>query len=295
MPATLNVRLSRTERRATMITAVAQPFIQPTRSVKARDYISYSAIHTFQQCPLRYRFRYLDGLPELTVSASLVFGGAIHSALEFHFRRLSAGSTAPSLDILLDVYQESWKVRSDEYEEVRFGKGETVDSLNHLAGRMLATFLASPAAVPEGTIFGVEEQLRCSVLSNTPDLLARIDLITQTDDALVITDFKTARSRWSAGQAEDSAEQLLLYGELSRRLIPSRGVRLRYLVLTKTKTPVIESHVVTMNANRAYRTLHVIEQTWHAIQSGCFYPAPSPMNCSSCPFRTACRVWPDST
>ena len=219
-----------------MITAVAQPFIQPTRSVKARDYISYSAIHTFQQCPLRYRFRYLDGLPELTVSASLVSSeGLFTRRWNSTFGDCRLAALRRLWISLLDVYQESWKVRSDEYEEVRFGKGETVDSLNHLAGRMLATFLASPAAVPEGTIFGVEEQLRCSVLSNTPDLLARIDLITQTDDALVITDFKTARSRWSAGQAEDSAEQLLLYGELSRRLIPSRGVRLRYLVLTKTK------------------------------------------------------------
>ena len=277
-----------------MITAVAQPPAPTTRLVKQRDYISHSAISTFQRCALQYKFKYLDGLPELTVSASLVFGGAVHSALEHHFQELLAGSAAPSLDVLLDVYQESWKARSEEYEEVRFGKGETVDSLSHLADRMLAAFLASPAAVPEGTILGVEEELRCSVLSNTPDLLARIDLITQTDDALVITDFKTARSRWSAGQAENSAEQLLLYGELARRLIPNRGIRVRYLVLTKTKTPAIDSHVVTVNADRVYRTLRAIEQTWLAIQSGCFYPAPSPMNCSSCPFRTACRAWPDT-
>jgi hypothetical protein len=33
-------------------------------------------------------------------------------------------------------------------------------------------------------------------------------------DALVITDFKTARSRWSAGHADDAGEQLLFYSEL---------------------------------------------------------------------------------
>ena len=31
------------------------------------------------------------------------------------------------------------------------------------------------------------------------------------DDAVVITDFKTARSRWSQSQADQSSEQLLLY------------------------------------------------------------------------------------
>ena len=28
-----------------------------------RDYLSYSAVRTFQGCPLKYRFRYIDGLP----------------------------------------------------------------------------------------------------------------------------------------------------------------------------------------------------------------------------------------
>ena len=50
---------------------------------KKRDYISHSAITTYQQCPLRYRFKYVDGLPETVVSSALIFGGAIHSTLEY--------------------------------------------------------------------------------------------------------------------------------------------------------------------------------------------------------------------
>ncbi len=45
-----------------------------------RPYLSHSAISTYQTCPLRYFYRYVSGLPEETVSASLVFGGAIHKA-----------------------------------------------------------------------------------------------------------------------------------------------------------------------------------------------------------------------
>lgn len=36
-----------------------------------RDYLSYSAVRTFQSCPLKYRFRYVDRLEEDRVSASL--------------------------------------------------------------------------------------------------------------------------------------------------------------------------------------------------------------------------------
>ena len=76
-----------------------------------RDYLSYSAVRTFQGCPLKYRFRYIDGLPEDCVSSSLVFGSAIHAAVEFYFTEQLAGEVEPSLDELLDVYQQSWRDR----------------------------------------------------------------------------------------------------------------------------------------------------------------------------------------
>jgi ATP-dependent helicase/DNAse subunit B len=68
------------------------------RATQDRDYLSFSAITTYRQCPLRYFFRYIAGLPEETASASLVFGGAIHRAIEHHFRELLAGNAPPNLE-----------------------------------------------------------------------------------------------------------------------------------------------------------------------------------------------------
>jgi hypothetical protein len=63
-----------------------------------RDNISYSAIAAYRRCPLSYYFKYVAGLPERTVSSSLVFGAAIHRAIEHHFRELLAGGSPPSLE-----------------------------------------------------------------------------------------------------------------------------------------------------------------------------------------------------
>ena len=156
---------------------------------------------------------------------------------------------------------------------------------------MLLAFRTSPTADTEGTVVGIEEELRGELIPGVPDLLARIDLITTTDDALVITDFKTARSRWSQDQADNSADQLLLYSELARRMMPDRDVRLRFLVLTKTKTPAVESFNVEASRRRSHRTTKAVEHTWRASEAGHFYPTPSPMNCPSCPFRSACNAW----
>ncbi len=121
-----------------MSTAIADAAIE-ARTLINRDYISYSAISTYQRCPLSFFFRYVQQLPEETVAAALVFGSAIHSAAEFHFNELMADNPAPDLDTLLDVYQDAWLSR--EHDNINFGKTHDVNSLGQLAERMLAAFL----------------------------------------------------------------------------------------------------------------------------------------------------------
>jgi hypothetical protein len=53
------------------------PAVQPSPST-GRDYLSFSVIRLYQTCPLKFFYKYCMGLPEETVSSSLVFGGAVH-------------------------------------------------------------------------------------------------------------------------------------------------------------------------------------------------------------------------
>lgn len=122
-------------------------------------------------------------------------------------------------------------------------------------------------------------------------MLGRIDLLIETDEAVIISDLKTSRSRWSRDQAEDSAEQLLLYNELVKHLVPGKQMRLQFVVLTKTKEPVVDVHELRVEPRRVARTKKIVERVWRAIESGTFYPAPSPMQCPSCPYREPCRAW----
>jgi hypothetical protein len=121
------------------------------------------------------------GLPEETVSASLVLGASLHQAVQYHFEQLLAGQPPADLDTLLAVFQDHWQTY--EPETIRFGKTETRDTLGRLADRMLRTFLRSDFAKPEGTILGIEEELRAAIIPGCPDLLARIDLLIETEDA----------------------------------------------------------------------------------------------------------------
>jgi len=89
----------------------------------------------------------------------------------------------------------------------------------------------------------------------------------------------------------DKPDHTSVLGELASRLAPERSLRLQFAVLTKSKSPVVEVHEVTVDPSRVDRTKRVFERTWSAIESGLVYPAPSVMNCSGCPFQQPCREW----
>jgi putative RecB family exonuclease len=186
-----------------------------TLSVR-RDYLSFSAVSLYQSCSLRYFYKYVEGRREESVAASLVFGAAFHAALEHHYQTLLATDQPPDLDVLLDVFWAAWHERAAG--TIVFGRSEDATGVAGLIDRTLRTFLESDLARPAVTIIGVEEELRAEIVPGCPDLLARLDLLVDIGDSLLVLDFKTARYRWNATRLADAAPQLHLYAELARPL-----------------------------------------------------------------------------
>ena len=253
------------------------------------DHLSYSSVNTYQRCPLQWYFRYIERLPEEVLGSALVFGSAIHSGIERHFQTLLETGHAPTTEELLEVFDECWT--SFDTHLIKFGKGDDAQTMRELAEKMFTTFQASHFANPKGTIVAVEESMRAEFVTGVPDVLARVDLAVQSGDELVLTDFKTSRSRWSADQAQSQAEQLLLYANLAGRVLDGKQIKLQFAVVTKAKTPQLEIHEVSLDMARLDRTKAIFSRVWAAIKSGNIYPVPTQMNCHSCGFKSACRAW----
>jgi hypothetical protein len=109
------------------------------------------------------------------VASSLVFGSAIHTAIEHHNRALFEGIKRPSHDELVGLYEESWKAEAKS--PIRLGKTESEQGLKDLAARMLAAFQASDVSRLDTQLLAVEEQFRGSIVDGCPDVLGRLDLV----------------------------------------------------------------------------------------------------------------------
>lgn len=265
------------------------PLVQVLPEPKTFTHLSYSSVSTFQSCPLKWYFKYVLGLPVTTISSSLVFGSALHASVQYHFEQLLVGRPTTDLEALVSVYQDAWESYIDK--KILFPKGEDCQTLANLAVRLLQVFLRSDFAKPKGVILGVEEELRGTILPGCPELLARVDLLIDTGAELVVSDFKTSRNAWSDGKVDDGAPQLLLYSELVKPIADGRPVKLSFAVLTKAKFPTLTVHDVPLIGQQVERTKRTVERVWQAIQAGHFYPNPSPMNCSTCPYRGPCLRW----
>jgi putative RecB family exonuclease len=275
-----------------------RPANRQAEQITGRTYVSHSQLALMRACPQKFSFQYVQHAPKECVPSSLLFGGSIHSSLEVYFRARLEGLSIMH-EVLLSAYHDTWnrQLREGGDVPVRFNKDENTDTLHALADRMLAAFLASPLAQPKGTILGVEEELRIVLDPDLPDVLAKVDLVTQTERALHVVDWKTSRSRWTEQKALESGDQLVIYGVTVGKMSRSLGlpVNLHFGIITKAKTPVVQVLPVPTDADRVTAMTESVAAIWEAIQVGNFYPSPHPMNCSTCPFKSRCPAFGGSS
>lgn len=263
--------------------------------ITGRNYVSYSQLSLMRSCPFKFRAQYVENLPKDFIPVSLIYGSSLHASLEVFLRARLEGLTL-SADEMLIAYHAAWqnnRQRAGAHVPVKFGAREDEPAVHALAERTIAAFLASPLTAPKGTVLGIEEELRVVLHPDLPDVLARVDLVTMSETAVYVTDFKTARGKWTPEKALESSDQLVLYGVTAGTMARHLGlpIRLAFAVLTKAKAPQVQILPVPTDPTRVQAMTETALQTWSAIQAANFYPNPSPMNCSTCPFKSRCPVF----
>jgi len=173
------------------------------------DHLSYSSIATYLQCPLKWKFHYMDKLPEEFITSGLVFGQAIHeSVAAFLNASLSGDSLTP--DEMLMVYLNAW--RESKAVEIRSSNGDSEEKLLKKAQDLLTLWHSAQGEIIE--VLGVEEKFSLDIAEladypslDLPPLIGYVDhIIKQPDGSIALIDLKTAARKPSQQQADQSLQ-----------------------------------------------------------------------------------------
>jgi RecB family exonuclease len=237
----------------------------------AADVLSASQVRTYLDCPARWGYKYITGLPD-PKGGSLVRGIVVHRIQELYYRLRMAGATVEDLDTLGDPFEAAWE---ETCENASFAADEKPDELKRQAATLIRMYLedVGPEIEPStvetpvsGTIGGVPVR-------------GVIDLV---DVAGTIHDTKTA-ARKPSSIAPDYAFQAATYCQLEPRA--SGLVQLTTLVATKTPTIVKMQYQVSDADIRMTQAIYPAVQA--AMKDGRCLPSRGSNLCS----RKHCNFW----
>jgi len=267
----------------------------------ARPALSPSRAADFKQCPLLYRFRAIDRLPEAP-SAAQLRGSVVHAALE-QLYGLPAVRRGP--DTARSLVESAWdQVFVAERDLARGLDPEQRTQLLEEARALLCGYyrLEDPTRFdPQCCEQRVEVELADGTLLR--GFIDRIDVAATGE--LRVVDYKTGKAP-PAARALAEFKAMFQMKFYAVALLRSRGVlpaRLRLIYLADSQ--VLDYSPGHDELLRFEKTLMAI---WRAIQSaaqtGDFRPSPSRL-CEWCPHRQHCPIfggtpppypgWPDHT
>ncbi len=267
-----------------MSTTTSDPLVKE-RLEKLKLTVSASKLGLWQQCRLKFFFRYVLALPKPRTPA-LHLGTSVHETLR-QWNKARWRGHAMSLRELHDVYAASW---TDESQgTVPWESTDDEEAQKGAGWRILETyFRESPVPAnekPEGVEVAVEADLAGHAL---PRLVGIIDLVQNG----TIIDFKTCAQAPTQERAAHQHETqttayALLYREATGK--EEQGIELHHLVKLKNPRLVVTS-LPPATQGQQLRLFRVIESLMRGLDTEDFLPSPG-MQCSGCEFFNECRAW----
>lgn len=252
---------------------------------------SYSKMSLYNECPLKYKFKYVDKLPEKP-KYFFAFGQAIHESLEY----FHTYSPRPSKEALIEKFKLIWS----EKDYIQKGY-ESIEK--HEADFLKACDLLSKYHDKHGhemdTPFLLEYKTEVEVDGLNVIIVA--DRIEYLGNGLIkIIDYKTGKP---AGR---TPEQLYMYqkiceldDKLVEKVFVKTGKKIDHIKIDSLMYYYIEG-LKENNYTRA--SIKDIEVFWEKalltaenIKSENFEPKPSERACSFCDFKELCPVYKEKS
>lgn len=254
--------------------------------------LSHSKISTYRECPLKYKFHYIDKLPEAP-KYFFALGTAMHSAMEYLY---SAKKDAfPSLEETQNHFTKEWAANWGEkgYFTPFAELTAYTDGLKTIAA-YYAKFCQKYEPIVS-TEFKVTAEFDGISLIGIAD---RIDFA--EGGKVVIVDYKTGK------KVQRAPEQLMMYQKLmsgnkeiltmlQARRPEVKQVEVDHMLFLHLKEPDFEQQSFPPATEEEMKDFWArLLKTAGDIKAEQFEPDPGETKCRFCDYKKFCPVWKDS-
>jgi len=240
---------------------------------------SFSALETYTQCPLKYKFQEIDKI-RTPKSPEAIFGSIIHGVMKFIHTR-QQGGTFPDLQNALQFFESKWTIENftDEYQKTSlFNQGKLIIEKYYHDNNISSS---NPIATEMFFETSVES------INETHTLAGKIDRIDKLEDgSFEIIDYKT--TKWLPSQDDvDNNLQLAIYqmGFLNRWPNIDAPIKVSLYFLL---------HGMKLSGSRSPDTKATIEKVSNMIKSiqeaKEFKPQPGIL-CGWCGYQKMCPMF----
>jgi putative RecB family exonuclease len=247
--------------------------------------VSASRLACFQQCRLKFYFRYVLGL-EKPRTPALHVGSTVHSVLKA-LNKAKWRNEHLSLKQLHDIYSSTWALQEDG--EIEWQDNDEAEQ-KQMGFKLIETYLRESPIKEDEKPEAVEVSVEADLMHHgLPNLIGIIDLVRPGGR---IVDFKTSSKTPNIEMAPHLTDtQTSAYAVLYREATGKKesGIELHHLV--KTKSPkLVVTPLDPMTELQQTRLFHIIESYVGGVENKDWIPSPG-FHCSSCEFFNECRAW----
>lgn len=241
-----------------------------------RKHLSVTQVKMFLQCPLKYYFRYKEGI-KVKPNSSLTMGRCFHRAVEEFYRGKMKGE-------VIDIKEAFSSVWAAESKETEFKIDEVPGELKDEGIRLIEKYTEEVA--PNIRPKEIEKEFELVFENVAYTLKGIIDLIEEDG---TIVDHKC--SKRSPNQSDIDRDIQLSAYQLAYRSLYGRDPKgLRYDYVVRNKTPKTLQVPTERSEKALQRFLKLLGYVSKAIEQDIYYPNEG-MLCGMCGYKEICGRW----
>ncbi len=252
---------------------------------------SYSRLDTFEQCPRKYKFRYIDGLKTETEGVEAFVGKRVHESLEKLYRDLKLTKLS-SLEEILSFYEQEWG--KNWHGGLRIARADfTPGHYFELGRQCLRDYYKHYHPFTQGKTIGLEERIEMKFpdgprIHTLQGYIDRITWIPETE-MYEIHDYKTSQTLPTQEDADDDRQLALYQLGLLQRWPDAKQFKLiwHYLAFDKELVSTRAPADLKSLQQEIVETIHQVE---NEMKIGRWEVRTSRL-CDWCEYKPICPAW----